>query len=652
MRKHYFYLFILAVLSGYAQKTGRITQSINTITNTEFPKKCGTIAPNEVWEQAFQKQIEKYTTDLQTGKVANLARTIPVIVHVIHNGDPVGSNDNIPNNQIVSQIGILNDDFAGTGLNANSIPQAFSSAKSNTQISFCFATIDKNGAAMAEPGVDRINYSSLGISGGYPVDFTPTNMPAVKQTTIWDPSKYLNIWVVKSLKSGTTTLLGYATFPPSSGLSGINSSTVGTTLDDGLVIWRKAFGNVGILAPTSAKGRTATHEIGHYFGLRHIWGDGQCANDYCTDTPPSQQANYGCPTFPFNVNGPCTPGVNGEMFMNFMDYGDDPCIYMFSNNQNTRMQAALATSPLRSNLGLSTPTLCSFIAPPTLTNCDTTENFQRTNSNVDTLRAKLFSTNPASTWGWVSGHNSFGDIAKAEAYTYAAGTKKLVGAVMYLNHALTASGNTDLTMSYWADNSGIPASSASASANFPLAPINENALTYFAFSSPIVTSNKFYIGIDNLTYGGSQDSVSLFMAKTSAVANNTAWEKQSDNLWHAYNGTTTSDWGFKSSLCVFPVFACASAVGVEEILNPTAQTLFFPNPANDKLLISLADDNKSISAKTIIKDAYGRTIKSEGFNTEINKTINLSTADLANGIYIVELITDKQTEVKKIIVKH
>jgi hypothetical protein len=649
MRKHYFYLFILAVLSGYAQKIGRKFQPIstNTITNNESIKKCGTIYPGEAWEQAFQKQLEKYQADLQSGKVSNLARTIPVIVHVIHNGDPVGSNDNIPNAQIVSQIGILNNDFAGTGLGASGIPSAFSSAKSNTQISFCLATIDKNGAGMSEAGVNRVNYSSLGISGGYPTDFTPTNMVAVKQLTIWDPSKYLNIWVVKSLKSGTNILLGYATFPPSTGLSGISNTTTGTATDDGLVIWRKAYGNVGVLGGSSAEGRTATHEIGHYLGLRHIWGDGTCADDFCNDTPPAEKANYNCQTFPYNVNGPCSPGANGEMFMNFMDYGDDPCIYMFSNNQNTRMQTALSSSPLRSNLGISTPTLCSFVAPPTLTNCDTVANFQPANNTLDSIRANT----QGGTWGWVAGHNSFADIAKAEEYNYAAGNKLLVGALMVLDHALDASGSGQLRMSYWASSGAAPAASASASANFSLGPIPEDQFVYFPFASGITVSPKFFIGIDNLLYTGTQDSIALFMAKASAVSSNKAWEKQSNGNWVAFS-TPSTGWGLNSSLTVFPVFACPSAVGVEEIVNPTTQTIFFPNPANDKLLISLADDNKSISAKTIIKDAYGRIIKQESFNIEINKTINLSTSDLANGIYFVELITDKKTEVKKIIVKH
>jgi hypothetical protein len=648
MRKHYFYLFILAVLSSNAQKVGIINQPIHTNTSTkvESIEKCGSIYPGEEWEKAFQKQIEKYQADLQSGKVSNLTRTIPVVVHVIHNGDPVGSNDNIPNAQIVSQIGILNNDFAGTGLSASSIPSVFSSAKSNTQISFCLATIDKNGAAMSEPGVNRVNFSSLGISGGYPTDFSPTSMIPVKQATIWDPSKYLNIWVVKSLKSGTNFLLGYATFPPSSGLSGINSALTGTTSDDGLVIIRRAFGNVGDLIAVNADGRTATHEIGHYLGLRHIWGDGNCGDDFCDDTPTAEQANYNCKTHPYNL-GLCSGNSTGEMFMNFMDYGDDPCIYMFTNDQNTRMQTALSNSPLRSNLGLSTPTLCSFVQPPVLTNCDTLANFQPSNSTIDSIRANT----QGGSWGWIAGHNSFGDIAKAEEYNYNAGTKQLIGALMVLDHALDASGSGQLSMSYWPANGATPAATAGASANFSLGPIPEDVYVYFPFASGITVSPKFFIGIDNLLYNGTQDSVALFMAKSSAVSANKAWEKQSNGNWVAFS-TPSIGWGINSSLTVFPVFACPSAVGVEEILNPTSQTLFFPNPANDKLLISLSDDNKSISAKTIIKDAFGRTIKQEYFNTEINRTINLSTSELSNGIYFVELITDKKTEVKKIIIKH
>ena len=159
-------------------------------------------------------------------------------------------------------------------------------------------------------------------------------------------------------------LLGYATFPPNSTLSGLSST--GTSTTDGVVVLYNAFGRVGSLISGYDLGRTATHEVGHYLGLRHISGDSPCATDYCMDTPAQTGGfaggggglNWGCPSHPFQA-GLCAgsgsnPGdPNGEMFMNYMDYVDDNCYNMFTNDQKTRMVTALINSPMR-NL-LSTP---------------------------------------------------------------------------------------------------------------------------------------------------------------------------------------------------------------------------------------------------------------------------------------------------------
>lgn len=126
---------------------------------------------------------------------------------------------------------------------------------------------------------------------------------------------------------------GYATFPAEA-----------TETNDGVVVATFAFGY--------QKGRTksivATHELGHYFNLLHIWGDDDCGNDLVADTPTAKKDNEGCPTFPHNVNSSCSPGPKGEMFMNYMDYSDAACVVMFSQGQKARMQATLAT--LRASL--------------------------------------------------------------------------------------------------------------------------------------------------------------------------------------------------------------------------------------------------------------------------------------------------------------
>jgi hypothetical protein len=141
----------------------------------------------------------------------------------------------------------------------------------------------------------------------------------------WPADKYLNLWVC-NLGGG---LLGYAQFP------GGNAST------DGVVILYSAFGNTGVVNPPYNKGRTATHEIGHWLNLRHIWGDdnGACSgSDLVGDTPNQGNYNFGCPSFP-HIS--CSNGPNGDMFMNYMDYTDDACMYMFSNGQRDRSSAVL-----------------------------------------------------------------------------------------------------------------------------------------------------------------------------------------------------------------------------------------------------------------------------------------------------------------------
>jgi PKD repeat protein len=128
-----------------------------------------------------------------------------------------------------------------------------------------------------------------------------------------------------------------------------------------------AFGSIGSAASNAPyhKGRTTTHEVGHWLGLRHIWGDANCANDFCNDTPTAQQSNFGCPTHPYKV-GVCGGNTTGEMFQNFMDYTDDLCMYMFTTDQRTRIQTTMANGTYRTLLTTSAGTLCT-IAPATPT---------------------------------------------------------------------------------------------------------------------------------------------------------------------------------------------------------------------------------------------------------------------------------------------
>jgi hypothetical protein len=328
---------------------------------SEQPKRtCGSL-PTKEWENWFNQKVTEFEEQRKAGKAPMVNYVIPVVVHVIHGNQSVGQYPNISVAQINSQITVLNNDFAGTGLNANTVPSPFAGLVANTNITFCLAALDPSGVALQQPGIHRVNYTTI------PGAINPashTNVSAlmgnfdnyIKPATIWDPSRYFNIWISDAHSS--TGILGYATFPAGSGLSG--SPSGGSASTDGIWVGAKFFGNMGSVQSPYNKGRTATHETGHWLGLRHIDGDANCGNDFCSDTPVQQTLNFGCPgTFP-KIS--CSNSPNGEMYMNFMDYCDDACLYMFTPAQSTRMQTALTNAPFRNQLTASSATLCNITA--------------------------------------------------------------------------------------------------------------------------------------------------------------------------------------------------------------------------------------------------------------------------------------------------
>lgn len=296
--------------------------------------------------------------------------TIPIVFHIIHNGDNVGSNENISQAQINSQITVLNEDFRkmmGTaGYNTNAVG-------ADCEIEFCAALIDPNGNILTEPGIHRVNMNAASWADD-DIDAT------VKPQTIWDPTRYFNVWTV-NFGGSSASLLGYAQFPSSSGLQGLNNNG-GSANTDGVVVGYRYCGRVGNVSSPYNKGRTLTHEIGHAFGLRHIWGDQSCGNDYCNDTPTSDEANYGCPT------GLNTCGGAVDMIQNYMDYTDDACMNIFTSDQKARMMAVFQNSPRRSTLPSSNVCTIPFTFSYTGKVVDA-------NTNQGIANAKVFFDGPA-----------------------------------------------------------------------------------------------------------------------------------------------------------------------------------------------------------------------------------------------------------------
>jgi hypothetical protein len=240
--------------------------------------------------------------------------TIPVVVHVVYNT----AAENISPAQIESQIASLNKDYSAKNPDKSKTPIVWAGLVSETRIQFALARIDPNGNLTN--GITRTKTTKTSFG-----DDDTVKSAASGGATPWPSDKYLNLWVC-TLGGG---LLGYAQFPG------------GPPSTDGVVILNRAFGTTGTATDPFNLGRTATHEVGHWLNLRHIWGDTEdcTGTDFVDDTPNQQHPNFGKPTFP-HVS--CTNGPNGDMFMNYMDYVDDAAMVMFTAGQVVRMQATFA----------------------------------------------------------------------------------------------------------------------------------------------------------------------------------------------------------------------------------------------------------------------------------------------------------------------
>jgi len=294
---------------------------------------------------ARMEAIERHTQHFEQNYNPNTGRmviTIPVVFHIVHNGDAYGTNENIADEYVLAQLEQLNQDFALTNADASSIPQIFQPVAANTEIQFCLAQRKPDGTATN--GINRVN-------GGQASWSTTQINSTLKPSTIWNRNHYLNIWSVVFSSSG---LLGYAQFPG------------GAANTDGIVVRFSTVGSLALPNPaggTFARGRTATHEVGHWLNLRHIWGDATCGSDLVADTPTHNTSNSGCPTYPHLST--CT-GTPIEMTMNYMDYTNDVCMYMFTAGQKARMQAVMASGGARVSLLAS-----QGCVPPVTESCGT-----------------------------------------------------------------------------------------------------------------------------------------------------------------------------------------------------------------------------------------------------------------------------------------
>jgi hypothetical protein len=323
-----FSILMLGAVSAQTLQGPAVNKGKQIPNESPATRSCGTMENHEMLLQqdpSLQQQMIQQEAWVQNWIANNynpgqrVVYTIPVVFHVVYQN----ATENISNQRLLDQLQVLNEDFRKTNADASSVPSVWQSIAADCEINFCLAVRDPQGQATT--GITRTSTTVGTFSTNNAVKYT-----AQGGINAWPRDSYLNIWVCDLGSS----LLGYAQFPG------------GPAATDGVVLNYRYTGTTGSSAPFN-KGRTATHEVGHWLNLYHIWGDDGSAcsgSDQVSDTPNQAGASGGCFTVGQVRTDNCTSSSPGIMWQNYMDYTDDACMYMFTNGQKARVQACMAGS--------------------------------------------------------------------------------------------------------------------------------------------------------------------------------------------------------------------------------------------------------------------------------------------------------------------
>lgn len=370
-------------------------QSANAVTEGSLSRRCVVRENDPAFEQWLKKQ---HNGGAWAGTKRKAITKLPVVVHIIYSNE----YENISDEQVESQIKVLNADYGYRNADTTEITPFNKRKAAKTDVQFALAKQTPDGKPTT--GINRI-----GVVGA---PFTAKFVNSViKPATIWDPNRYLNIWVMNLGQDA----LGFSQFPETtSSLKGLPEE-VGAEKTDGVVINYLAFGTMGTATAPFNKGRTATHEIGHFLGLRHPWGDsrnGCDSTDFCADTPPIAEPHYGC------GHNHATCDGSPAMTENFMDYTNDECMAMFTRDQADRMSVVLENSPRRAKLSNSftwlpppvsqpkyqdSPNYCAFAEPAKLPFALEFENPSEKRNYL------VYNPHKDTTWHTINGHLAIGN---------------------------------------------------------------------------------------------------------------------------------------------------------------------------------------------------------------------------------------------------
>ena len=595
--------------------------------------------------EEIERQVQEYIRNNPNGNGNRAIITIPTVVHVVYNN--AVPSENISDAQVLSQITILNQDYSAGNIELNppngpNTPLGiFLGLQANAEVQFCLAAQDPNG--FPTTGINRkgTNVASWGTNDN------------VKRTANggvdpWNPANYLNIWVC-NIGGG---ILGYAQFPG------------GAPATDGVVVDYRYFGNIGTATTPYHKGRTATHEIGHYLNLKHIWGDATCGNDLVSDTPIHDSSNSGCPSYPHLSTCSGTPI---EMTMNYMDYTFDACMYMFSAGQKTRMQAVLNTLGARVSLASSpgcsapNPNVCyvpSNLSTSGISFTSATSSWSPSFNAVNyTFAYKL---NSASTWitQTVTGTSTnLSGLTANTLYNTKVLTNCSSGSSVYspvVNFTTTAACND----AYETNETRTAAKTIALSTTINAKIGTSTDQDWFKFAN---TSAQKNIKV-NLTNLPANYDVKLWKGTTLV---GTGANSGTTNEQIIFNTTSTAttyyiqvygvSGAFNNNIC-YNLFTQISSgnfrISDDDIITEVEpivdEILVFPNPAQDlvTLVVPFGDEKEGVLSTM---DVTGKLITSLKLSGDMNfNTFTLDVSQYKEGLYIVNFRTGDRTYSQKL----
>lgn len=672
-------VLLLAAVQTFAQKTTSSVIFGKTVSkkSSDGHIRCATTEYEFSLQQknpkrATTEQFENWLSDemeeakaqrTQIGNVANGTNTIvyiPVVVHVIHNGDAKGTNENISDEQVLSQITVLNQDYrrmSGTpGYNTNNVG-------ADMEIQFVMAQRTPSGDETN--GIDRVN---LGQASWAESAIEST----LKPQTIWDPTQYMNIWVC-NFGGDLADVLGYAQFPSSSGLGGLDTNG-GAANTDGVIIGYKYFGSSTIFPGGTYefgydKGRTTTHEVGHFFGLRHIWGDtSSCTvnatdsnKDYCPDTPAASAANYECVT-----TNSCTASPGNDMIENYMDYTPDSCMNIFTINQKGRVQTVIANSPRRASLITSLGG-----TPPQTYALDGKVEIVSLNVACGTSFAPSLSLQNKGTTAITSAQISYTiDNGTAQVYNWTGSLAGGASADITLDALTAATGSHTFNLTLSAINGANDDNTANNTRSEAFSIVNSYQTSQVVltlqrdkYGSEITWNFKDAAGTVLYSGGPYTDTNSLpaLITQTFTVAANQCYtftinDDYGDGIcctsgagyFNLKAGTTVIASGASYATGMSSKFGVTSTLGIDEAAQSFNAIFVYPNPASSQLTISVPDA-AGLPDSYVVYNSLGQELKTAKVLSESNLNLNISV--FATGVYFIKISKDGQHKTLRFVKK-